>query len=91
VHEDQHPVPHKRVVSFQGQLQSSKLQKVAKTMVIDTQIKTAEDMIMVERKKNMGQLKAIKEYLLGIKTGEMSKKAHFVRNSSTKVERKGMF
>lgn len=93
VHEDSHSTIPKKMVTFQAgsQLQSSKLQKVAKTMVIDTKIKTVEDMIMVERKKQMGQLKAIKDYLNGIRTGDIRKKAQFVRNNSTKVERKGLF
>ena len=50
-------------------------------------------MVMVERKKSIKQLRAIKDYLSGIKTGDKIKKAHLARNSSTQVEstRRGFF
>ena len=46
---------------------------------------------MEERKKSLHQLKSIKSYLSGVKTGEKIKKEQYARNRSTKVVAKGIF
>jgi hypothetical protein len=48
---------------------SNKLTKVANNIIIDRVVNDAEDEVMMERKQNMKQLKSIKGYLAGIKTG----------------------
>lgn len=48
---------------------SNKLAKVATNFIIDRVVNDAEDEVMMERKQNMQQLKSIKGYLAGIKTG----------------------
>lgn len=43
-------------------------------MVQDTRVKTAEDLLMQQRKDNLNELKSIKNYLSDLKTGAKIKK-----------------
>jgi Cu/Ag efflux protein CusF len=73
-------------------LNSAKLlSKVAKTMAVGTQIKNVEDEVMRERRKNRQQLKTIRGYLSGIKTGDKIRMTATRRNGQTLVEAKSIF
>ena len=55
-------------------LNSAKLlNKVAKTMVVGSQVKAFEDEVMKERRLQKRQLKTIKNYLTTIKTGDKTR------------------
>eukprot|EP00347_Sterkiella_histriomuscorum_P003581 403363737 len=51
---------------------NNKLAKMANILQIDAQVKQVEDCVMQERKQNIKQLRNIKGYLSGIKTGRNS-------------------
>lgn len=55
---------------------NNKLAKMANNLQIDAKVKFVEDSLMMERKQNIKQLRSIKGYLTGVKTG---KNAH-IRN-----------
>lgn len=56
---------------------------MAKVMVNDTKIKTAEDELMEQRKQQMKELKSIRNYLSDIKTGTRVKKEQYQRKVGT--------
>ena len=66
------------------------LGKVAKTMAIGTQIKNVEDDILRERRQHRQELKTIKNYLSGIKTGDKNKLSAR-RSNQTTVTVKSIF
>ena len=45
---------------------------MANTLKIDAHVKHVEDQVMIQRRENLNQLKAIKSYLTGVKTGTHS-------------------
>lgn len=59
---------------------NNKLSKMAHNLQVDSKVKQAEDSIMEERRENMRQLRTIKGYLSGIKTGF---KTYAPRNTRT--------
>ena len=52
-----------------GLASSNKLAQVAMQVKYEAHVKTAEDIVMEQRKDNLKQLKQIKSYLSGVKTG----------------------
>lgn len=62
---------------------SSKLVQLANAIMFDTKVKNAEDEVMLQRKQNLQQLKSIKGYLTGIKTGARSNVYAKVQRSKT--------
>ena len=66
-------------------LHSTNLKKMANIMVQDTKVKTAEDLLMQQRKDNLKELKAIRSYLGDMKTGAKIKKEQYQRNFRTQV------
>jgi hypothetical protein len=61
---------------------TSKLAKVANTMKLDAHVKHVEDAVMIQRKENLNQLKTIKTYLAGLKTGTHAMMAAKIRAKS---------
>jgi hypothetical protein len=61
----------------------NKLSHIAQTLTIDSKVKTIEDEIMLERKDSLRQLRTIKGYLTGIRTGF---KSYAPRNSGTMMK-----
>ena len=73
----------KKSQSTSNLVSTNKLSQVAKHLEFDAKVKQAEDSVMVERKENLKQLKAIKGYLMGIKTGDKAKIYQSKRSTKT--------
>ncbi len=69
-------------------LHSTNLKKMANIMVYDTKVKTAEDLLVQQRKEHMKELRAIRNYLNDMKTGARIKKEQYQRQVGTKVSGK---
>ena len=63
---DEPIAPQKKKVSLKP---ANKLAQVANIMQKDTYVKNAEDEVMQQRKQNLKELKSIRSYLTGVKTG----------------------
>lgn len=61
----------------------SKLSHMAQSLQIDSKVKQLEDDIMMDRKDSLRQLRTIKGYLSGIRTGF---KSYGPRNSGTMIK-----
>ncbi len=55
-------------------------------LVTGTQVKTAEELLLEERKKQMQELKSIRNYLGDMKTGVRVKKQEYGRERGTVVK-----
>jgi hypothetical protein len=62
---------------------NNKLSHIAKSLTIDSKVNAIEDEIMQERKDSLRQLRTIKGYLTGIRTGF---KYYAPRNSGTMMK-----